>query len=99
MKEYGLTIQPRPFQLNNLRSMRVYIGVMLLLYSPILLVSFYAWITGNHAPASLWILTGLMGHSNTVMNPILYYLLSTSAKIGRAVQQECRDRSRMPSSA
>eukprot|EP00456_Euglypha_rotunda_P039168 TRINITY_DN30109_c0_g1_i3.p1 TRINITY_DN30109_c0_g1~~TRINITY_DN30109_c0_g1_i3.p1 ORF type:complete len:109 (+),score=13.78 TRINITY_DN30109_c0_g1_i3:332-658(+) len=32
-------------------------------------------------------------------SPSLRYSLSTEPKIGRAVQQECRDRSRMPSSA
>eukprot|EP00456_Euglypha_rotunda_P081669 TRINITY_DN79886_c0_g2_i1.p1 TRINITY_DN79886_c0_g2~~TRINITY_DN79886_c0_g2_i1.p1 ORF type:complete len:104 (+),score=11.13 TRINITY_DN79886_c0_g2_i1:155-466(+) len=37
-----------------------------------------------------WTVTGIMNRYSTV---------SPTAKIGRAVQQECRDRSRMPSSA
>eukprot|EP00456_Euglypha_rotunda_P044725 TRINITY_DN3531_c0_g1_i5.p1 TRINITY_DN3531_c0_g1~~TRINITY_DN3531_c0_g1_i5.p1 ORF type:complete len:251 (-),score=15.09 TRINITY_DN3531_c0_g1_i5:18-734(-) len=65
MSEYGLTIKPRPMQLDILRSMRIYVAVMILCYSPVLSVS---------------------------CNPCVN-------EIGRAVQQECRDRSRMPSSA
>eukprot|EP00456_Euglypha_rotunda_P053195 TRINITY_DN42915_c0_g1_i6.p1 TRINITY_DN42915_c0_g1~~TRINITY_DN42915_c0_g1_i6.p1 ORF type:complete len:151 (-),score=9.98 TRINITY_DN42915_c0_g1_i6:11-463(-) len=41
----------------------------------------------------------LISYNNSLSCYILCVLYSTFCKIGRAVQQECRDRSRMPSSA
>eukprot|EP00456_Euglypha_rotunda_P065150 TRINITY_DN55740_c0_g1_i1.p1 TRINITY_DN55740_c0_g1~~TRINITY_DN55740_c0_g1_i1.p1 ORF type:complete len:139 (+),score=42.95 TRINITY_DN55740_c0_g1_i1:24-440(+) len=47
---------------------------------------------GLHMPyGSIWPFVAAMG--------LLIGAIAISAKIGRAVQQECRDRSRMPSSA
>jgi len=53
---------------------------MLLCYLPILSLSLYSWSTGHHQPPFMWIIFGLSGHSNTVINPILYYLLSQKAR-------------------
>src|SRR5438045_5651980 len=43
--------------------------------------------------------TGKDVNSHTVLDGIITTIMDCVTKIGRAVQQECRDRSRMPSSA
>jgi hypothetical protein len=77
---HGETQNPRPFQVNELKSMRVYVYVMLLCYAPILSLSMYSWITGKRQPPIMWIIFGLSGHSNTLVNPVLYYILSNQAR-------------------
>src|SRR5262245_18491996 len=47
----------------------------------------------------LHFLSLMLGSVLVLMLPLLVWLTPDLRKIGRAVQQECRDRSRMPSSA
>lgn len=76
----GKKVKPRPLQVLTLRTTWSYVIFMLICYAPFIITSVYMWISGSLAPSPIWILAGLTGHLNTLMNPILYYILSPSAR-------------------
>ena len=71
---------PRVAQQKNYDGMWWYAFVMFGCYVSIVGVAGYSWVTANHAPPAMWIAFGLSGHLNTLINPILYYVLSKPAR-------------------
>lgn len=80
LNEYNMKIEPKKKYVKIAKWMSGYIIILALVLIPVEITAFWEFSTGKYAPYQVWVTFALFGHSMTLLNPLLYYLLNKPAR-------------------